>query len=60
MAAIDLNVKQGIVLGWVPGADVLRAPVNNMRAEPCHEIPVPSLRPIYLLVEEDLKFWLQI
>ena len=49
MTAVDLRDKQATVLGYALRSDVLSAPINRERDTPCHEIPVPDLRPAWQL-----------
>jgi len=55
MTAVDMVMKQGIVLGWVTEAEMMRSPINRSRAEPCHEVPVPDLHPVYELIALHLQ-----
>ena len=50
MTAIDLKQKFGVVIGYAFKGDIVVAPINNEREEPCHEIPVRSLRPAWELL----------
>lgn len=44
MAAVDMERKTAVILGYASAKDVLKAEVNEDRKYPCHEIPIPQLR----------------
>jgi len=40
---INPKTKYARVMGYVPGSEILKAPINHTRPIPCHEIPVEEL-----------------
>lgn len=46
---VDMNTMQAVPVGWATKEDVLRAPINETRDYPCHEIAVSDLRPLWRL-----------
>ena len=58
LTAIDPLTRQGVVVGWATADEILRANINNSRATPCYEIPIPALHPAYEIVAMQLK-WTQ-
>jgi hypothetical protein len=42
--AVNIEQKSAIVVGYALRHEINQAPVNNTRAFPCYEIPVPQLR----------------
>lgn len=55
LTAIDPILKIGTVLGYANRSDVLEAPINRERYQPCHEIPVTKLRPAWELEAEFVR-----
>lgn len=47
--AVDLQSRRAIVIGYATKEDVIKAPVNEKRERPCHEIPTSKLRPAWEL-----------
>lgn len=45
LTAVNVATQAAVVVGWATADQVAAAPVNPERDYPCHEIPVPSLRP---------------
>lgn len=55
LTAVDPLTRQGIVIGWATGDEILRAKINNERSTPCYEIPIPALHPVYELFAIAMK-----
>lgn len=53
MVAVDTDSHQATVLGYAIPEDIKAAPVNTERYVPCHEIPIPNLRPAWELAIMD-------
>ena len=51
LAAVDIVGKQGTVVGWATREEVLQAPVNRERHNPCHEISVWDLHQGWELIQ---------
>jgi hypothetical protein len=49
LIGVDMRKQEAMIIGWVWKDTVLEAPVNPERDTPCHEIPVPELRPAWEL-----------
>lgn len=49
LIAVDMWKKEATAVGWVWSEMVRGAPINPDRDFPCHEIPVPELRPMWEL-----------
>lgn len=50
LTAVNIENKSAVVLGYAKKIDILNAPVNNERKDPCHEIPVLDLIPAWKLI----------
>lgn len=55
LTAVDPILKIGTVLGYANRNDVVNAPINRDRYQPCHEIPVMALRPAWELEAEFVR-----
>jgi hypothetical protein len=56
MTGVDPITRQGIVIGYATKEEVLQSPINRSRFNPCHEIPISELHPVYGLVAAHLRF----
>ncbi len=45
LTAVSIPNQSAIIIGYAKKTEILNAPVNTMRARPCHEIPVKDLHP---------------
>jgi hypothetical protein len=52
LTAIDPIRKIGTVIGYATKREIVAAPVNQTRANPCHEISAKDLHPAWLLMED--------
>lgn len=49
LVAVNTHTKRACAVGWIWARDVVLAPVNTERHQPCHELPIPTLMPLWRL-----------
>lgn len=54
LTAIHTTSHMAVVVGYATRKEILEAPVNQTRYDPCHEIPVKSLHPVWELVASSM------
>jgi hypothetical protein len=56
LTAVDIRLRAAVIVGWATAKTMMAAPVNQERAYPCHEIPVPDLREPWLLYSRGMTY----
>lgn len=54
LTAVNIDLRSAVIVGYATKEEVLKAPVNYTRADPCHEISSRDLHPVWELVASSL------